>query len=306
MVFILASISLKVAAQEESTTIEESAASTSTEQSPPENSTPEVNATETKTTSDKRNIKPPVALLELHKKDLNHYLQPEEVTSLLAGPNDFITLIKESEVANNKGVAILLADWQQTATTPKGINFLRNEMPKQGWTTISIQPPAKPENYPSNALDLADRQKENAEIIKNYQSELSKILEAVMEKAHNYPGIFLVIAEGNHGALLTELYQQGKNPQPNALIVLSSYMFDKEANTQYALSLAQTTFPVLDLYLMRDHPIAISNAKERLSATKKEMKAIYRQRQLTNRASSYYPEKELLNAIKSWITSIGW
>ena len=120
------------------------------------------------------------ALLELHKKDLNHYLQPEEVTSLLAGPNDFITLIKESEVANNKGVAILLADWQQTATTPKGINFLRNEMPKQGWTTISIQPPAKPENYPSNALDLADRQKENAEIIKNYQSELSKILEAVI------------------------------------------------------------------------------------------------------------------------------
>ena len=172
----------------------------------------------------------PLSLEQIHKSDINHYFQSDEVKTLLAGPNDFITLIKESVTSNNKGVVILLADWQQTAITPKGLNYLRTEMPNQGWTTISIQPPNMPENYPSKALKLAERQEENHKIITAYQQNLSAIMTRVMEKAKNYPGIFVVIVAGSHGAILTDLYQQGKNSPPNAFIVLSSYMYTKAAN----------------------------------------------------------------------------
>ncbi len=251
-------------------------------------------------------IPAPLSLDQIHKGDINHYLKKGEIKPLLAGPDDFITLIKDSTTANNKGVAILLADWQQTATTPKGLNYLRKKMPSQGWTTISIQPPNKPDNYPSIALKVSTQQEENKTTLTAYQLKLSAIMKTVMATAKDYPGIFIVIAEGSHGALLTDLYQQGKNSPPNALIVLSSYMFTDAANAQYATSLAQSSFPVLDLYLMRDHPLALSNAVLRKSAAKKEMKAFYRQRQLTNITSSYYPEEELLVAIKGWLTTIGW
>ncbi|MCJ8320450.1 MAG: alpha/beta hydrolase family protein [Colwellia sp.] len=251
-------------------------------------------------------IQAPIALEQQYKDDINHYLQKDEINPLLAGPDDFITLIKEGYTANSKGVAILLADWQQTATSPKGLNYLRKALPDQGWTTISIQPPSKPENYPSIALNVEEQQKENLATITAYQLKLSAIMKTVMEKAQEYPGIFIVIVEGSHGAILTDLYQREKNTPPNALILLSSYMYSNEANQQYASTLAQTNFPVLDLYLMRDHPLALSSAKLRLSQANKEMKAFYRQRKLTNLSSSYYPKEDLLLAIKGWLTSIGW
>lgn len=251
-------------------------------------------------------IQAPVALEQQHKDDINHYLQSDEINPLLAGPDDFITLIKNSNIANSKGVAILLADWQQTATSPKGLNYLRKNLPDQGWTTISIQPPSKPENYPSTALKSTEQQTENLESLTAYQLKLSAIMKTVMEKAQEYPGIFLVVVEGSHGALLTDLYQQEKIIPPNALILLSSYMFSHEANKQYASTLAQTSFPVLDLYLVRDHPLALSSAELRLSQANKEMKAFYRQQQLSNSSSSYYPQEALHIAIKGWLTSIGW
>ncbi len=251
-------------------------------------------------------IPAPLALEAMHNLDMTHYLSAEQITPLVAGDNDFITLVKESTTANSKGVAILLADWQQTAITPKGLNYLRNTMPGQGWTTLSIQPPAKPKNYPSIALTLAAREQENLETLSAYQLKLSAIMKTVMLTAKNYPGIFVVIVAGSHSAILTDLYQKNKNTGPGALIILSGYMANKAANDKFASALAQTPFPVLDLYLMRDHPLALSSAKQRLSAATKAMKAYYRQRQLTNRASSYYPQKALLRAIKGWLTTIGW
>ena len=251
-------------------------------------------------------IPAPQALETMHNLDITHYLSAEQITPLVAGDDDFITLIKESNTANNKGVAILLADWQQTAITPKGLNYLRNTMPDQGWTTLAIQPPAKPTDYPSTALTLAAREEENLATLSAYQLKLSAMMKSVMLTANNYPGVIIVIVAGSHSAILTDLYQKNKNTPPNALIILSGYMFDAAANATFASALAQTPFAVLDLYLMRDHPLVLSGAEQRLSAATKAMKAYYRQRQLTNRASSYYPQARLMTAIKGWLTTIGW
>ena len=248
----------------------------------------------------------PVTTDELNARDINHYIDAQTVTKLLAGPNEIITLITTDTSHNSKGVAIILPDWQQTATNAKGLNYLRKTLPEQGWTTIAIQPPSRPDNYPSQALRVDEQAEENQKSLADYQRALRKIMTAVMTKAADYPGIFIVITQGNHGALLTDLYQKEDVESPSAFIVLSSYMPTVSANKEYARALADTEFPVLDLYLSKDHPLVENSASLRLTATKKTMKAYYRQTELKNMSPGYYPERDLVLAINGWLTKIGW
>jgi len=256
-------------------------------------------------------IKKPIELTKQHKGDLKHYIKNEEVTPLLAGPDDYLTLVKRYTSANSKGVVILLPEWQQGATNPKAINYLRNALPAEGWTTIAIQPSNKPENFPSAAITLTEQKKENELAISVYKSKLSAMLNAVMNIAQESPGIVLVIAQGNNAALLVDLYSQEDSQLPNALILLSSYRQSNHAltnsvNEAFARQLAFLELPVLDLYLKHDNPVVLAKATQRKSLAKQEMKVYYRQRQLNNTDTGYYPEEELLSQIKSWLKSVGW
>ena len=126
----------------------------------------------------------------------------------------------------------------------------------------------------------------------------------------------MIIAQGNHGAMLVDVLSQESKSSvitqpPNALILISSYVLSSnilldDTNTVFAKQLANSEYPVLDLYLKYDNPIVISKAKQRLMLSKQEMKAYYRQRQLNNTVMGYYPEQALFTQIKSWLTAIGW
>ncbi|PKG85299.1 DUF3530 domain-containing protein [Colwellia sp. 75C3] len=256
-------------------------------------------------------IQKPIALTKQHKDDLKHYLTGEQVKPLLAGPDDYLTLVKRYTSANSKGVAILLPEWQQGATNPKAINYLRNILPSKGWSTIAIQPSNKPENYPSKAITVEEQKKENQLALDDYKNKLSTMLNAVMNTAKEYPGIVLVIAQGNNAALLVDLYSQEDSQRPNALIMLSSYRQSNHAlinsvNEDFARQLAFTELPVLDLYLKHDNPLVLAKAAQRKSFAKQEMKVYFRQRQLNNNITGYYPEEELLSQINSWLKAIGW
>ena len=253
----------------------------------------------------------PVSVEQQHKEDLTHYLPTNRIKPILAGPDDYITLVDENTSVNNKGVAILLPDWQQGAVNPKAINFLRKEMPKQGWTTISIQPANKPNNFPSKALKISERQEANKTIIDGYKEKLSALISAVLTKSKEYPGIVIIIAQGNHGGMLVDIFDEQSGTTPNALILLSSYLLSShelidEMNTAFAKKLAYSEYPILDLYLKYDNPIVLDKAAQRLATANQELKTYYRQRQINNNATGYYPEKELLTQINSWLKSIGW
>ncbi len=254
----------------------------------------------------------PVPLGKQYREDLKHYLPSTKVKPILVGTQEYITLFNENTSANNKGVAILIPDWQQGAVNPKAINFLRKRLPKQGWTTISVQPNAKPENYPSSALKLSAQIEENKVSLDNYKTSFSAMINTVSDKAKEYPGIVIMIAQGNHGTILIELLDSNKILQaPNAIILLSSYVLtgDKlldEANSEFAKKLANSEPAILDLYLRRDNDIVLDKAPQRLALAKKEMKVYYRQRQLNNTAIGFYPEQALITQINSWLKSIGW
>ena len=254
----------------------------------------------------------PIPLIEQYKKDLQHYITNEQVKPLLAGPDTYLTIINKDTNVNNKGVVILLPDWQQGATNPKAINFLHNALPSEGWTTIAVQPSNKPQGYPSNFLLIEEQIKENKSLIDEYQRKQKTLLNALMNLAKEYPGIVIVIAQGNNAALLIDLFNDSENLQlPNAMVLLSSYRqtsleLINSVNESFAKQLALTELPILDLYLQHDHPLAIAKAAQRKSLAQQEMKVYYRQRQLNNNATGYYPEEELLSQINRWLKSIGW
>jgi len=248
----------------------------------------------------------PVEKFSQQKEDLDHYLPKNVIKPILAGPDGYTTLVKTNTTKNNKGVVILLPDWQQNATNPKAINFLRKALPDKGWTTISVQAPNMPNDYPSRALKLSEQIEENNKVLTPYKEKLQSLMAAVMEQAKNYPGIFLVVAQGSHAAVLIDIYDDDASLIPTAMVMLSSFMFTDEANERFAQNLALSELPVLDLFLKRDHPLAKSNALLRKKHTNNEMKITYRQKQLHNINSGYYPKETLLREINGWLKSIGW
>ena len=257
----------------------------------------------------KLTIDAPVALIEQQVKDIEHYLPGSEIKKLLVGPDDIITLMKTSTTSNSKGVVIFLPDWLQSATSSKAIEFLRNTLPDHGWTTLSIHPPKKPANYPSFAEKKTQRMEENKKSLQEYKNKLSQIMLSVMETVQNYPGIFIMVAEGENSAILVDLYQNNQQtniPLPSAFISLSAHMLTVEDNTVFANNLANSELPVLDLFLRLDHPQTIYNAKLRQSFANKQMKVFYRQKQLINSSAGYYPQQQLLTEINGWLKSIGW
>jgi len=251
-------------------------------------------------------ISAPVDALTQKEQDLTHYLSAEKFTPMLAGAEDFITIINENTASNQKGVMILLPDWSMSATSSNALNYLQTTLPFQGWTTITIQPPVKPLNYPSRNSKLSLQVEENAKTLLEHQEYLTTMMTAVMEKAKDYPGIFVVVSQGSHAILLANLYSKGKLESPSAMVLLSGYMNSELDSHSYAKTLARSEFPVLDIYLSREHQLAKRDALIRKSQATKEMKVYYRQSQLHNNQVSYYPEKSLLITINGWLKSIGW
>lgn len=268
-------------------------------------------ASETKQSTTKKNsmtraesIKPPADLQQQFQNDLKHYVGKTE--ALLIGLDEVITLFQSSKTANNKGVILLIPDWQQPAINPRSINFLRKTMPEHGWATFTVQPFNKPKNYPSIALKAIEQQEENDKTISDYKLKLGQLYQAMMEKVANMPGIFILISEGNNAGLLVDIINQETSKKPHAMVMLSAYQLTDAANINLAKNVAMSEMPMLDLLLKRDHLNVQASAKLRKTQSDKELKVVYRQKEIANFTPSYYPEDDLLKAIQGWLKTIGW
>jgi hypothetical protein len=264
----------------------------------------------TKSTEDKHPnkvmISAPVDAFEQQQQDIKHYLAHEKIIPLLVGPDSYLTVINEHTTGINKGVMVLIPDWQQSIATPNVLNQLSNNMPQHGWTTITLHPPHKPQSYPSQAFTAQERSTEDIETLTNYEKKFADVMQALITKAKSYPGVIIVVAEGNHSAVLLNIYQQKLVAAPSALVMLSSYMPTLPENDKIAQQLALTDYPILDLYLQRDHRLVLASAKMRKDFAQRAMKIYYRQRQLSNQATGYYPKQTLTKAIISWLSAMGW
>lgn len=257
-----------------------------------------------KTMNRAESIKAPKDLYEQQKSDLKHFIN--KIEPLLVGTEEITTLFSSSNTSNNKGVIILLPDWQQSAVSPKNMAFLHNTMPDKGWATLTIQPLNRPDNYPSDALEATVRNEENTETIEKYSKELTEIYQVIMKKVASMPGIFIFVTEGNNASFIVDIVNQEDVDKPNAIIFLSAFKETVDENNNFAKNLAMTEIPVLDLYLSKDnrhvHPSAVLRKKQ----ADKELKIMYRQKMIHNFTPNYYPEMTLAKEIQGWLVSIGW
>ncbi|MFD2165235.1 DUF3530 family protein [Thalassotalea euphylliae] len=251
-------------------------------------------------------IQAPISLIEQFKADIAKSVDSQLLKPMLAGPNDFLTITQPDTHSVDKGTMILLPEWSQAATDVKAMNFLRSHLPKEGWTTITIQPLLAPENYPSQQEKPNIATEENSKAVTAYVDQLTPVMEAVMEAAANYPGIFVVIGQGNNAAMLMAMYQQDDVAKPNAFISLSGYRQSADGNKVFAEQMAMSEIPTLDLVLKRDVHWVEHFADTRRQAAKQEMKPYYRQREIHNFRAGYYPTEHLAKEIKGWLTTIGW
>ena len=158
--------------------------------------------------TNKHNISAPADLFKQQQQDIKHYLVDEQVESILVGTDEYLMLVDQHTTAINKGVMILVPDWQQSAASPSALKQLRMNMPAQGWTLLTIHPPHQPENYPSQALTAQLRIEENRESLEPYQSKLAAVINEVVKKAKNYPGAILTVAEGKQAAFMVNMIQK--------------------------------------------------------------------------------------------------
>lgn len=255
---------------------------------------------------EKSSIALPTALPEIYELDLKHYLPKGDYENITVGEREHLALLTTYDSESPKGIAILIPEWQQPATSPQAINELRKILPKQGWTTFSLQPLDKPENYPSNALDEVARAAENTEQLAQYQQQLAPLIAASIEKAKSFPGIIILIAQGQNAAQILSILQQPEFAKPNAYIMLSAYMPTTKATTIAAEHLSELTIPVLDLSLQADHFHVPNNVALRTRYVKQFAKSQYRHTTLFNFTTGYYDSNALAAQIKGWLTSLGW
>lgn len=251
-------------------------------------------------------INAPVDAFEQQQQDIKHYLTQEPISTLMVGEDKYLLATSKHTSAINKGVMVLIPDWQQSIAEPNALSQLQQNMPQHGWTTISLHPPHKPANYPSQAYTIKERSADNSESLTNYGKKFADIMQALMEQAKSYPGAIIVVAEGSHSAVLLDIYQQALVDAPSAMVMLSSYMPTLPESDKLAQQLAIADYPVFDLFLKRDHHLVVANAKKRKDLAKRAMKIYYRQKQLHNQVTGYYPKNSLTKEIISWLSAIGW
>ena len=251
-------------------------------------------------------IQPPFDLIQQQQGDLNHYLNDGSVFPVLLNNEEHPLLVIENRTSVNKGVMLFLPDWHQQAINPKAINFLRKELPDQGWTTISIQPLKKPNNFPSISISDSERVKQNQESIEKYQEALSQLMTAVIKKAASYSGIIVVVAQGQNATLLSNVFMQEGIKLPTAFVMLSAFSSTSQLAEKTAVALAKINIPVLDLSLKTDSHLIKQQVAQRQTKVNQLFRSGYRQKELFNFDTGYYPKQPLSKEINGWLKANGW
>ena len=175
-----------------------------------------------------------------------------------------------------------------TAQTTEDSNQLSNEQANR-----NIQPYSQ-STVISNAGFIAHEQRMN------------QLMSSATQFSSQYPGFFLVIAQGTSAAWLSKIYSEEQVEQPDALITISVNWPEKKFNKLIPEFIAQTPTPVLDIYSQWDSEWTTKTAKKRAIAARKSLKLHYRQREIIGQPFDPNQFIYLSKEIHGWLTHMGW
>jgi hypothetical protein len=131
-------------------------------------------------------------------------------------------------------------------------------------------------------------------------------MQSLLDKSTEYPGFVVVVSEGTTAAWLAKMYNEQLVTEPDAFVSLSAYWPQIELNDQIAGYLANTSFPVLDMYSQWDNKWTITTAEKRRIAAVKALKLHFRQTELIGVPIGQGQHQYLTKQIIGWLTFMGW
>ncbi len=217
-----------------------------------------------------------------------------EIEYLTVNGRSFLGLYTELSGDVASGAVIVLHGMGGHADWPKTISPLRLALPKQGWSTLSIQLPLLAietpiENY-GKTLDAASARIDAA--VSFLRSR----------KFHN-----IVIVGHSFGAASALHYlsrQQDRKVQAVVVISLQEYPFLKPPINTLKL-IEKIQIPLLDIYGSRDYRKVIEQAPDRRLAAKKANNRLYTQFEI-EAADHYFSKLEdvLARRIRGWLDKV--
>lgn len=276
----------------------------------------------------------PTPWSSLVSSDIKRFLPNDEVRPLLAGEVEFISLHRQSMAASQRGVALIIPDWQHTPTNNAGINFLRTQLNDLGYATLAMTIPdidwqamekANPvtnneeptttektaqttNEESSEPVNTSSSQKHaNASalisnaVIDNYKLNLIARFNALYDSALNEDGKIVVIAQGASAGLLLEHYADYPSTNIDAFISLSSYLPIPRRNNKLNASLTTISPPLLDIYYSVDNQNLLHSIALREKWAIRHSKYDYRQRELFGLPSEPEQHQRLAKEIDGFL-----
>lgn len=229
---------------------------------------------------------------QLWQQDLQRQLIASELTELTSASGSFMALQRQALTSYTKGTAIIVPDWTEHPASPDYLNSLRQQLNDYGWHTLAIMgPPPSDFNLEQNVI--------------NYQQLLAERVLAAVGQAQLQGGNIIIIAKGSNAALLNRLYITERITSPAAFIMLGAYLADVTLNLQLAGDIAEQSIPTLDISHHRDNRFVNANLKLRQQLVQRNLKANYRQRQLTGTFYNEDLHAWVLKEITGWLHSLG-
>lgn len=132
------------------------------------------------------------------------------------------------------------------------------------------------------------------------------LMNAIESERENYPGFFLLVAQGTSAAWLAKMYTETNTPPPDAVVTLGVNWPQQDLNQQVPEIIAQTPFPVLDIFNQFDSEWAVKTANDRRIAAVKSLKLHFRQREIIGPRYDHSQYEYLSREIHGWLTYMGW
>jgi hypothetical protein len=261
-----------------------------------------------------------VPIEQVLAQDLVHFMPNSRYEEVQAGEQTLPIVINTSNVPISKGAAILISDIGHGQLGSKMLGPLITNLNDHGWNTVATFSPSIGLSYEIQLNpDLLNNEDETTSI-KPYQSltsyrednftlheqQMQLFMNSVMERAEQYPGFALVIAEGTSAAWLTKLYAQGDLRIPDSLVVISPFWPDPEFNEQLPELVLKAPPPILDIVSQWDNKWALHTRQARLKSATVGLKPKYRQRELIGLPHGQNQAQYLTKEIVGWTNYLGW
>lgn len=277
----------------------------------------------------------------LKKLDLERTLFSEQYEKFVLNDQDILYVIQENTTAITLGVAVMISESGASVIGQNGLKPLATQLNDLGWVTILMPAPelaflptqpepvntdlsqgnesasdevtqAAPETdkmeqavTPLNLSKSSQSQLNPTAFIK-HEEEMIALLRESARRAADYPGFFLVIAQGTSAAWMTKIYAEKRLDTPDALVTISPFWPDRKLNESLPSLIANTPMPVLDLYSESDNEWSIQTVKRRKIFVVKALKLQYRQRKMLGFTNTDQSSLFLSKEIYGWTSYMGW